>query len=153
MKFQLFSDTVVWQIGPVPVCQTVLTAACVSAAIVAAGTLSARVIVHSPDGRLAAAARMGFRSLGRLIEQTAGHNSPALEAFAGGLFLFISVCSLAGQLPGVRPPTANLATTSALAALVFFAVPVAGIHARGVLGFFKHNLKGFTTLADTASCR
>jgi F-type H+-transporting ATPase subunit a len=140
MKFQLFTDTTLVELGPIPVTATMVSSIGISGFTAVLGIVSARVIISRPEGRLAAAARMGFRSLGRLVEQTAGRNSPALEAFAGGLFLFISISALAGQLPGVRPPTANLATTSALAALVFLAVPVAGIHARGVKGYLKHYL-------------
>jgi F-type H+-transporting ATPase subunit a len=37
----------------------------------------------------------------------------------------------------VSPPTASLATTSALAAVVFLAVPAAGIRARGLRGYLR----------------
>lgn len=64
-----------------------------------------------------------------------------VTVFAGSLFAFISACAVAGQLPSVRAPTASLSTTSALAILVFLAVPWAGIHARGwkayVRGYFR----------------
>ena len=54
------------------------------------------------------------------------------------MFLFIAACNLSGQLPGVHPATASLATTSALAVVVFFAVPLAGIRAQGFWGYVKH---------------
>ncbi len=56
---------------------------------------------------------------------------------SGSLFLYIAACNLAGLLPGVHPPTGSLATTSALAIVVFLAVPVAGIRTRGVLGYLR----------------
>ena len=77
------------------------------------------------------------------MRDVAGRAEPALVTLSGSLFLFIAACNLSGQLPGVRPPTASLATTSALAVIVFLAVPVAGIRARGLrgylLGYFRPN--------------
>jgi F-type H+-transporting ATPase subunit a len=40
-------------------------------------------------------------------------------------------------LPGVTPPTASLAATSALAVVVLLAVPVMGIRARGLRGYLR----------------
>ena len=141
MRYELFSDTPLWQLGPVPVTGTMVSSAAVSATTVLLGLAARRALVRRPDGRAAAAVRASFRALGGVVEQTAGQTSPALEAFAGALFLFITVSAFAGQLPGVRAPTSNVVATSALAALVFFAVPVAGIRARGVAGYFKHYLR------------
>jgi F-type H+-transporting ATPase subunit a len=73
-----------------------------------------------------------------LVTEAAGRPSPDLEVFAGSLFLFISGAAVIGQLPAIPAPTANLAATSALAVLVFLAVPFAGIRARGLLGYVKH---------------
>ncbi|MEZ4337275.1 MAG: F0F1 ATP synthase subunit A [Sandaracinaceae bacterium] len=44
----------------------------------------------------------------------------------------------AGQLPGVTAPTANTGATSALAVVVFFAVPFVGVRSQGPLGYLKH---------------
>jgi F-type H+-transporting ATPase subunit a len=81
--------------------------------------------------------------LDRLVYDVTGRAEPSLVSLSGSLFLFIAACNLSGQLPGVDPPTASLATTSALAAIVFLAVPVAGIRARGLrgylLGYFRPN--------------
>jgi len=138
---ELFQDPVVWQVGPVPVTATMLGSAAVSAGTVFACVAAARAVVRRPEGRLAVAARAAYRALGDVVEQSAGRRSPALEAFAGALFLFIAGSAVLGQLPGVRAPTANVVATSALAALVFLAVPAAGFRARGVGGYLKHYLR------------
>ncbi|MCA9068169.1 MAG: F0F1 ATP synthase subunit A [Planctomycetaceae bacterium] len=67
-----------------------------------------------------------------------GHRIPWLTGFSGSLFLFIATCNLSGQFPGVSPPTANLATTSALALIAFFTVPIVGVSSRGVWGYLRH---------------
>jgi F-type H+-transporting ATPase subunit a len=143
MDTQIFGESVVFSVGPVPVTTTMLTSLVISLALVAVA-LALRVgLKRSPSGTPAALAILTVEWLDRLVRDVAGRPEPALVTLAGSLFLFIAACNLCGQLPGVRPPTASLATTSALAAIVFLAVPVAGIRARGVrgylLGYFRPN--------------
>ncbi len=57
--------------------------------------------------------------------------------FIGTLFLFIAVSNVLTLVPGFRPPTGSLSTTSALALCVFVAVPIYGIAAQGVRGYLK----------------
>lgn len=61
--------------------------------------------------------------------------------FVGTLFLLIAMCNLLGLVPGYRPPTGSLSTTTALAVCVFFAVPVYGIAKKGVGAYFRHYIK------------
>jgi len=143
MESQIFGETVVFWLGRIPVSATIVTSLVVSLALVGVG-LALRVgLKRSPAGTPAALALLIVEWLDRLVRDVAGRAEPALVTLAGSLFLFIAACNLSGQLPGVRPPTASLATTSALAAIVFLAVPVAGIRARGVrgylLGYFRPN--------------
>jgi F-type H+-transporting ATPase subunit a len=56
------------------------------------------------------------------------------------LALYIATANLLGLVPGLRSPTADISTTAALAVLVFFAVPLYGIRARGLRGYLKHYL-------------
>src|SRR5690606_28781228 len=51
--------------------------------------------------------------------------------FVGTLFLFVAMSTLLSLVPGFVPPTASLSTTAALAACVFVAVPLFGIHQQG----------------------
>lgn len=57
--------------------------------------------------------------------------------FIGTLFLFIAVSNVLMIVPGFRPPTGSLSTTSALALCVFVSVPVYGIATQGVRGYLK----------------
>jgi F-type H+-transporting ATPase subunit a len=61
--------------------------------------------------------------------------------FIGTLFLFIAVSNLLDVVPGFTSPTASLSTTTALAACVFFAVPLYGIAERGFLGYLKQYIR------------
>jgi len=53
--------------------------------------------------------------------------------FIGTLFLFILFSNLFTFIPGYVAPTSSLTTTSALAIVVFFAVPIFGIAKQGSL--------------------
>jgi F-type H+-transporting ATPase subunit a len=143
MEWQIFGETVVFWLGRVPVTATMLTSLLISLALVGVVFILRVGLSRSPSGTPAALALLTVEWLDRLVREVAGRPEPALVTLSGSLFLFIAACNLAGQLPGVRPPTASLATTSALAVIVFLAVPVAGIRARGVrgylLGYFRPN--------------
>ena len=147
MESQIFGETVVFTLAGVPVTGTMLTSAAVSLALVAFA-LALRVgLKRSPAGTLAALALLTVEWLDRLVRDIAGRADPALVTLSGSLFLFIAACNLSGQLPGVRPPTASLATTSALAVIVFLAVPLAGIRARGLRGYLLGYLRPNPLLA------
>jgi F-type H+-transporting ATPase subunit a len=138
MTPEIFADRVLARLGPVPITRTMVTSAATSILLVGAAALCARAVVRQPSSRLAACGRLTFAFLHDLVSGAVGRPSPNLEVFSGSLFLFIAGAAVVGQLPGVANPTANLAATSALAALVFVAVPIAGIHAQGPLGYLKH---------------
>jgi len=57
------------------------------------------------------------------------------------MFVFILLLNLVSNIPGVQSPTGDLSTTAALAVIVFFAVPVYGIAAKGVGGYLKTYLQ------------
>lgn len=143
MDEQIFGETVVLWLGQIPVTETMVTSLAVSLTLVGVA-LALRVgLMRSPTGTPAALALLTVDWLDRLVREVVGRAEPTLVTLAGSLFLFIVACNLSGQLPGIRPPTASLATTSALAIIVFLAVPVVGIRARGVreylLGYFRPN--------------
>lgn len=138
MTPEIFADRVFVWLGPVPLTETMLTSLATSLLLVITLDRLARAVVHRPASRSAAAGRLTFRFLHDLVTETVGRPSPGLEIFAGSLFLFISGAAVFGQLPGVAAPTANLAAASALAGLVFLAVPLVGVRARGPFGYVKH---------------
>lgn len=144
METEIFGESIWLQLGPVPVTGTMLTSLVISAILVVAAIGLRWSVRQRPQGTLAALALLTVGWLDGLVRDVAGRPEPRLVTLSGSLFLYIAACNLSGQLPGVRPPTASLATTSALALIVFFAVPVAGIRARGLrgylLGYFRPNL-------------
>lgn len=57
--------------------------------------------------------------------------------FIGSLFLFLALSNIANIFPGYHPPTGSLSTTTALALLVFFAVPIVGVQETGLKRFLR----------------
>lgn len=147
MEPHIFGETVVFGLGPIPVTVTVLTSLAISLLLGAGAAALARSVRRSPDGTAAALALITVEWLERLVHDVTGRAEPQLVCLSGSLFLFIAACNLSGQLPGVDPPTASLATTSALAAIVFLAVPVAGVRARGLRGYLGSYFRPHPLLA------
>ena len=66
------------------------------------------------------------------------HEDPGpYQSFIGALFLFIAVANLLTIIPGYRPPTGSLSTTTALAICVFLAVPLYGIQSQGLVNYLR----------------
>jgi F-type H+-transporting ATPase subunit a len=147
MEAHIFGETVVFGLGPIPVTATILTSLAISLALVVAGAALARSVRRSPTGTPAALALITVEWLEQLVHDVTGRAEPLLVSLAGSLFLFIAACNLSGQLPAVGPPTGSLATTSALAVVVFLAVPVAGIRARGLRGYLRGYFRPHPLLA------
>lgn len=137
-RFDIFSDPVLVQLGPVPVTQTMAISTSVSIALVLLAMMLRIALLRHPSGILAALTEWIYESIESLVTDIVGRPVSWLVIYAGSLFLFIAGCNVAGQFPGVYPPTANLATTSALAALVFVTVPIAGVISQGWINYLKH---------------
>ncbi|HVN40746.1 MAG TPA: F0F1 ATP synthase subunit A [Myxococcota bacterium] len=137
MEIRIFGEQTLFAIGPVPITTTMVTSLVISLALLLLAWALARGVRRAPNGTPAALALLAVEWIDGLVRDVAGRPEPRLATLSGSLFLFIAACNLSGQLPGVRPPTASLATTSALAAIVFLAVPAAGIRARGLRGYLR----------------
>ncbi len=138
MNLRIFGDPVVFYLGSVPITETMLTSSVVSIVLVGVAILMTYQAKHEPKHWLTAVAFMTVESFDRLVEEIVGRRHTIVSTLAGTLFLFIAACNLAGQIPGVHPATGSLATTSALAVIVFLSVPIAGVRMHGPLGYLKH---------------
>ena len=75
------------------------------------------------------------------IREITQQNPDPFIPFLGSLFLFISISNLLDIIPGFRPPTGSLSTTTALAVCVFFAIPIFGVSRAGFKKYFKQYLE------------
>lgn len=141
MTLRIFGEHVLFSAGAMPVTETMATSAAVSAVLLAGALLLRHCVERHPDGLPATLATFAVDQVDGLVADVAGRPEPLLSTLAGSLFAFIAACNLAGQLPGLHPATASLATTSALAAVVFLAVPAAGVWRRGLSGYLRDYLR------------
>lgn len=141
VRIEIFKEHVIWRVAGFALTDTALTTLAVTAAVLAVAVAVRRCVLSRPQGYVATAATLAFEWLDDLVTQIVGTPTPWLVCFAGSLFFFIAACNLAGQLPGVRTPVADLVTTSALALIVFLAVPAAGIRALGWRGYLRHYIR------------
>jgi F-type H+-transporting ATPase subunit a len=137
----VFGDPIVFWIGPLAVTRATVTATAISLALVMTAALLRYAALQRPDSTLGWVAQLAVEWPDQLVADIVGRPVPALAAFSGTFFYFLAACSIAGQFPGVRTPTANLAMTSALAVLVFITVPAVGILSQGWRGYLRHYLQ------------
>jgi len=138
VNVRVFGDPRLFELGPFPVTETMLSSLGASLALVLTGSWLRSAVVNRPDSIAAALARLAVQWLDETVQDIIGRPSPGVATITGSLFVFIAACNLSGQLPGVHPATASLATTSALAVVVFLTSPVAGIRAQGLWGYVRH---------------
>ncbi len=132
---RIFGEPILFRFGPVPITETMVTSTAISAVLLVGAFAMRAYTRRHPQSTIATVTRLMVRWLDAMVTDVVGRPEPKLTLLAGSLFIFIAACNLAGQLPGVRPPTASLATTSALAIIVFLAVPVFGIASQGIGGY------------------
>lgn len=87
-------------------------------------------------GKLQIIAEMIVTSINDLTESTMGKHNMAFAPYMLTLFMYLAIANLTGLL-GVRPPTADLTMTLALALLTFFMTQFFGIKSKGIGGFLK----------------
>lgn len=141
-------DQIVYvQIGPLPITATLASTWIVMALLVLGSWLvqSIREAGFAPHEELSlwqSFLEALVEVIRNQIREVTYQEPDELLAFVGTLFLFIATSNLLGELvPGFHPPTASLSTTTALALLVFLAVPYYGIKAVGLKNYLRHYLE------------
>ena len=140
MGSESFFPSVVCRLGPVEVTSTVVYSLIASAILIAFAML-VRLGLQGRRPGWAVAAEFLVEHLEGIMKDMSGEDPKPYTPLVVTLALYIGVSNLLGLLPGMRAPTADFSTTAALAIVVFLAVPVYGIRARGVRGYLRHYLE------------
>lgn len=140
---ELNLDAIVYgRIGPFALNATIVFTWIVMVLLVVVARLVTRRLSTGPEvsrGQILLEALVdGLRSQVREVSQQ--EPGPFLP-FVGTLFLFIAVANLLALVPGWRPPTASLSTTTALALAVFVAVPAFGVAEQGLRGYLRNYVR------------
>lgn len=98
----------------------------------------ARKLRYIPEGRGQAAVEMLVEGLNRQFTPVLGPRGVKYLPFINSYFILILAWNLAGLVPGLQAPTAELNTTLALAVISIVTVQGIAIHELGLLGYLKH---------------
>jgi F-type H+-transporting ATPase subunit a len=126
------------EFGPVRVTSTVVDTWVVMAALaLVAFVVGRRLAIKA--GRTQSVTEAMVEAVERVVAEVAPTVEPAsVVPVLGTLWLFIAVANLAGLMPGLDTPTADLNTTIALALISFSMSHVYGIRAVGLVNHLRH---------------
>jgi F-type H+-transporting ATPase subunit a len=140
MEGRGFSSPTLFHLGPIAVTGTVLYSVIASSVLIAFALLVRLGLGRRPSG-WPVVAELVVEHFEDLMRDMFGCDPRPYTPLIVTLALFIGTANLLGLVPGLHSPTADFSTTAALAVLVFFAVPIYGIRARGVRGYLGHYLE------------
>lgn len=133
---------ILWQWGPLHINATIAFTWLVMLLLAGGSWLITRRLSTGPDisrwQNLLEVLVTGMRDQIRAVSR---RDTAVYLPFVGTLFIFVLVANLLIIIPGYRPPTGSLSTTTALAICVLVAVPVYGIAYEGLLNYLKHYIK------------
>ena len=132
--------TTLFHIGPVPITLPVVTTWVIVIGLALLFFLSTRRLTIVA-GRWQAALEILVTTVEMQIKEVVGEDARRILPLIGTLFIFLLVSNLSGTIPGVKAPTATLATDGALALLVFTATQYYGVKAQGILGYLGSFIK------------
>lgn len=131
---------ILFHLGPLPIGETVVTTWAVMGVMFLVSWLSTRRLKLEP-GRWQVALEGIVGAIQDAIEAVLPEHSLKILPFVASLWIFLVIANLAGIVPGLHGPTADLSTTAALAVLVFLSVHWYGIRIHGLKLYLRHYIE------------
>ncbi|WP_316347437.1 F0F1 ATP synthase subunit A [Desulfuromonas acetoxidans] len=140
---QLSSDAVIfWSHGWANLNLTIVTTWVLMVVLVGGSwLLTRRLAQQDRHTRLQALLEMIIIAMVDLLKDAGLKPARHYLPLIGTLFIFIALSNLLVIIPGYQAPTGSLSTTTALAVIVFVAVPYYGIRSQGVRDYLASYLK------------
>jgi len=133
---------VLWRWGPLALNATIAFTWVVMLVLAVGSHLATRRLTAGPEvSRFQSAVEALVLGMRDQIRAVSRQDPGIYLPFVGTLFLFIALSNLLAVVPGFRPPTGSLSTTTALALCVFFAVPLFGVSRQGLRGYLRHYVR------------
>lgn len=131
-------DVILWQHGFIKLNATIVTTWLLMVVLAVGAKLVTRNLANEVHiSRWQSLLEIIVTNIRNQIEEVGLRQPERYLGFIGTLFLFIATANLFTIFPGYEPPTGSLSTTTALALLVFVAVPSYAIRERGLAGYLK----------------
>lgn len=137
IRFSPLQPEILFHAGPVPISRAVVTTWTLMVALTLVSWWGLRRPKLRP-GPLQASLEVIVQTMSKQISEVLKRDASPYLPLLGTLFLFILVGNLSAVVPGLRPPTARLETTAALAGIVFLSVHFFGIRSRGFGQYLAH---------------
>ena len=138
--FEVIPQPDFW-IGPVPVTRTIWMTWIVMTVLIVLALVARRQLLRPGIGWLQNVFEAFMEYLDAQIREIIRRPPERYFPLIATLFIFILFANLVATMPRMVSPTADIATTSALALVVFLAVPAYGIADRGLGDYLGQYLK------------
>lgn len=119
----------------IPITETVVVTWGIMAVLIILAYLAGKNVEEIPRG-IQNVVEVMYEGTENLIKVTMGEKRPEFIPYIGTLALFLLVANLIGLI-ALRPPTADLSTTLALALITFVLTQIEGVKKKGFLGYLK----------------
>lgn len=119
----------------IPITETVVVTWGIMLMLIIFGYFVGKNLKNIPQG-IQNVVEVLYEGIENLMQVTMGVKKPELLPYIGTLGLYLLAANLMGLI-GLRPPTADLSTTFALALITFVLTQIEGIRNKGVLGYLK----------------
>ncbi|MCP9450357.1 MAG: F0F1 ATP synthase subunit A [Nitrospira sp.] len=128
------------EIGPFRLTETVTMTWLIMAVLVGFAWFLSRRLSQEP-GLLQVAVEGIIGAIDHTVRSVIPVHADRVFPLIATLWIFLAVANLAGIVPGLHSPTADLSATAALAMLVFLSVPWFGVRIEGLKGYLRHYLR------------
>jgi F-type H+-transporting ATPase subunit a len=133
-------DRLLFNLGPLPVTESIAATWGVMVVLVAVAAVIRLRLRRDRPGKAQQVVETMLNWLGQEIRNIIGRDPEPFVPLVATLFIFIlitNLTSLVSPIIQVKPPTAVITTTTALAAVVFLAVPFYGVAITGTVSYLK----------------
>ena len=134
-------QTILFRIGPVAITDVLVVSWAVMAVIIGFAAAVRMKLRKDNPGKVQQVVEAMIEWLGAETRNIVNRDPGPFIPVVASLFIFILVSNLfslvSSFVPGVTPPTANVAVTFGLATVVFFAVPFYGVLMTGAFNYLK----------------
>lgn len=132
-------SAIIFAIGPFGITRTVVTTWGIMLVLGVFSALATRRLSDTP-GTVQTVLEGVVSAIEDAVTAVLPQGGRLLVPFVGTLWIFLVVANLAGIVPGLHSPTADLSLTAALALLVFLSVHWYGVRVEGLRTYLRHYL-------------
>lgn len=125
----------IYDVWGIPISETVIVTWIIIAALALFAFFATRNLKQVPS-KFQLFIESLVSAINNLVRQTMGEDKMKFAPYMGTIILFIGIANIIGLI-GLRPPTADVNTTFALAIITFCMVQIFSVRSNGLKGYIK----------------